>query len=106
MSSTKSIDECGDAFPPSVDLSDGIHRGMTYRQWLIGMALKGELSRGSESDAWPDAGAPGCARRCILFADAVIAELRSEDANTEEARVAEQRAIESEVFGDEAKHRG
>ncbi|CAM6283549.1 TPA: hypothetical protein ACTVL7_001459 [Escherichia coli] len=55
----------------NIDLPDGI----TYRQWLIGMALQGLLS----GDVEDKLSASGCATAALRYADAVIAKLIAEE---------------------------
>lgn len=45
--------------------------GMTYREWLVGMAIQGLLSQGAANHDWT-------AEHAINYADAVIARLEAD----------------------------
>lgn len=68
----------GLAFPSREEMSPGqirLHFGMTYRQWLAGMALQGILSNRSIIDVLPKEGITyDMEKHAIRYADAVIAE--------------------------------
>ncbi|MBJ3793824.1 hypothetical protein ACJYFV_08885 [Enterobacter asburiae] len=49
--------------------------GMTYRQWLIGMALQGLLA----GDIEDKLSAETCARAAVKYADAVINKLAADE---------------------------
>ena len=73
------------AFP--VHPNGPIFRGMTYRQWLVGMALQGLLSGQREHTAeWAercgDSVEECVAVAAVSYADAVIAELEKEECPT------------------------
>lgn len=60
------------AFPIAL-LDDDDALGMTYRQWLIGMALNGSITENSASSTVEEA-----AESAILYADAIIEALDKE----------------------------
>lgn len=62
------------AFPAEADGGYGPAPGMTYRQWLIGMALQGIIAADHENALTEKA----CANGAILCADAVLSRLDSE----------------------------
>ena len=78
---TTPIDDGGPAFPrtPMDDIRDeirlqeigGLQKGMTLRQWYAGQALPGVIGATQNTDL----SARGVAAECILYADAMIAEL-------------------------------
>ena len=72
MTNTKQNDG-GSAFPstPTPDYPYSGSYGMSLRDWFAGMALQGELANNSDG-AWLDSSAARCAKRCYLFADAML----------------------------------
>lgn len=61
------------AFPLNYPV--GANFGMTYRQWLVGMAMQGDLCANSAGE-WT---AKECAERAIASADAILDELAKEE---------------------------
>lgn len=86
------IDKNTPAFPrpsgpePRVDQYHECFDGMTYRQWLIGMALQGMLSRADLIDSYKSEmmNMVGTLKECVAdscmgYADAIIDRLNKED---------------------------
>lgn len=66
------------AFPIS---TPAISHGMTYRQWLVGMALQGLLSKWEPSEGKDVADPEDAAFWAVQYADRTIAELEETNDN-------------------------
>ena len=68
----------GTAFPMPETKDRMGYPGMSYRDWLIGMALQGELANSADG-AWPAESFEMMAERVIKAVDAVYAEMDRDD---------------------------
>ncbi len=82
MTDKEPINDGGLAFPmpsgaePRVDETTHYNEGMTYRQWLAGMAMQGMLSNGQMFDDSEFSEKQCLAFASVNIADAMIAKLQ------------------------------
>lgn len=67
------------AFPSTEDGFNPHHPGLTKREYFAGLALQGELANSISAIRWQKGEADDLARRCVIFADALIKELEKKD---------------------------